>query len=129
MVYQRIRIDSISLVSTASGRWLIAFKTPFWARVGGKYKLAWVGYAMQDMINKYFDTNLGKAAPKTKPTYSPQQFAHFTRMVKTPLIAQFVPTVLTALLYNRTFVRREGWRGLWLATYQSSLQYKGYKQR
>ncbi|WP_214071571.1 translocation/assembly module TamB [Mucilaginibacter sp. dw_454] len=92
---QRIRIDSISLVSTANAdSSSLRLKTPFLnARLSGKYKLTQVGDAMQDMINKYFDTSLGSAKPKAKPTYSPQQFTFALRVVKTPLVAQFVPTL------------------------------------
>jgi hypothetical protein len=92
---QRIRIDSISLVSTANAdSSSLRLKTPFLnARMSGKYKLTQVGYAMQDLVNKYFDTNMGKAAPKTKPNYSPQQFTFALRIVKTPLLTQFVPTL------------------------------------
>ncbi|HWZ34803.1 MAG TPA: hypothetical protein VNW51_01525, partial [Mucilaginibacter sp.] len=73
---QRIRIDSISLLSkTSADSSALRLKTPFMlASMSGKYKLTQVGYAMQDMINKYFDTGLGSAKPKAKPAYAPQQF-------------------------------------------------------
>ncbi|MDB5032014.1 translocation/assembly module TamB domain-containing protein [Mucilaginibacter sp.] len=92
---RRIRIDTISLISTANAdSSTLRLKTPFLtARMGGKYKLTQIAPAVQDVINKYFDTNLGKAAPKTKPTYSPQQFTFAARIVKTPLVAQFAPTL------------------------------------
>jgi len=92
---QRIRIDSISLVSKATAdSSSLRLKTPFlMARLSGKYKLTQVGDAMQDMINKYFDTSLGAAKPKAKPVYSPQQFTFALRVVKTPLVNQFAPTL------------------------------------
>ncbi|GAA4097056.1 hypothetical protein GCM10022392_20650 [Mucilaginibacter panaciglaebae] len=92
---QRIRMDSISLTSRATAdSSALRLKTPFLnARMSGKYKLTQVGDAMQDMINKYFDTSLGSAKPKTKPTYSPQQFTFALRVVKTPLVNQFMPTL------------------------------------
>ncbi|TSJ40339.1 translocation/assembly module TamB [Mucilaginibacter corticis] len=92
---QRIRIDSISMVSTANAdSSSLRLKTPFLtARMGGKYKLTQIAPAMQDLINKYFNTNLGSPAPKTKAIYSPQQFNFALRIAKTPLVAQFVPTL------------------------------------
>ncbi|MCC8423935.1 translocation/assembly module TamB domain-containing protein [Mucilaginibacter sp. UR6-11] len=92
---RRVRIDSISLVSTATAdSSTLRLKTPFLnARMGGKYKLTQVAPAMQDLISKYFDTNLGKAAPKTKPAYSPQQFTFALRIMKTPLLTQFMPAL------------------------------------
>ncbi|MDB4926255.1 translocation/assembly module TamB domain-containing protein [Mucilaginibacter sp.] len=92
---QRIRIDTISLVSTANAdSSTLRLKTPFLtARMGGKYKLTQIAPAVQDVIDKYFDTHIAKAAPKGKPTYSPQQFTFAARIVKTPLVAQFAPTL------------------------------------
>jgi hypothetical protein len=90
---QRIRIDSISMISTANAdSSTIRLKTPFLnARMGGKYKLTQIAPAMQDVISKYFNTDVAKAAPKGKPAYSPQQFTFDVRIVKTPLVAQFAP--------------------------------------
>lgn len=92
---QRIRIDSISLVSKATAdSSALRLKTPFLtARMSGKYKLTQVGDAMQDLINKYFDTSLGAAKSKSKSAYSPQQFTFALNVVKTPLVAQFAPTL------------------------------------
>jgi Uncharacterized protein conserved in bacteria len=92
---QRIRMDSISLTSRATAdSSALRLKTPFLnARLSGKYKLTQVGSAMQDMINKYFDTSLGAAKPKSKPAYSPQQFTFALHMVKTPLVNQFMPAL------------------------------------
>ncbi|HEY9535171.1 MAG TPA: translocation/assembly module TamB domain-containing protein [Mucilaginibacter sp.] len=92
---QRIRMDSISLTSRATAdSSALRLKTPFLnARLSGKYKLTQVGGAMQDMMNKYFDTSLGAAKPKSKPAYSPQQFTFALHMVKTPLVNQFMPAL------------------------------------
>ncbi|MDB5118051.1 MAG: hypothetical protein JWQ79_3543, partial [Mucilaginibacter sp.] len=92
---QRIRIDSIDLVSTANAdSSTLRLKTPMLtAHLAGKYKLTQMGAAMQDVINKYFDTNMGGPVAKTKPTYSPQQFTFDARIIKTPLVAQFAPTL------------------------------------
>jgi hypothetical protein len=90
---QRIRVDSISLVSTATAdSSTLRLKMPFLtARMGGKYQLTQIAPAMQDLINKYFNTNLGQPAVATKATYPPQQFNFALRIVKTPLLTQFVP--------------------------------------
>jgi hypothetical protein len=63
------------------------------ARLSGKYKLTQVGDAMQDMINKYFDMSMGSSVAKTKPVYSPQQFSFAVRILKTPLLTQFAPSL------------------------------------
>lgn len=88
---QRIQIDSIGLVSTANAdSSTLRLTTPMLtAHVAGKYKLPEIGTAMQDLINKYYDTNL--AAGKTKPKYSPENFKFDIRLIKTPLVAQFAP--------------------------------------
>jgi hypothetical protein len=90
---QRIKVDSISLISSANAdSSALRLKTPFLnARLSGKYKLTEVGAAMQDMINKYFDTSLGAAKPVAKTTYSPQQFTFAVRIIKSPLLTQFAP--------------------------------------
>ncbi|MGZ3755628.1 MAG: translocation/assembly module TamB domain-containing protein [Mucilaginibacter sp.] len=123
---QRIRLDSISLISTAnSDSSTIRLKTPFLtAHMAGKYKLTEVGTAVQDVINKYF--NLDKAGvpngthttigtvgtlgtPGTpfagKRLYSAQLFTLNVKIVKTPLLTQFVPTLkqLTPVTINGHF--------------------------
>ena len=92
---QRIRIDSITLISKATAdSSALRLKTPFLtARMSGKYKLTQVGYAMQDVINKYFDTSLGAAKPKIKPKYTPQQFTFALAVTQTPVVNQFMPTL------------------------------------
>ncbi|WP_460681363.1 translocation/assembly module TamB domain-containing protein [Mucilaginibacter koreensis] len=90
---QRIAIDTVSLVSTANAdSSSLRLKTPFAsAHLGGKYKLTEIGTAMQDVVNKYFNTALA-AGPAAKPgKYSPQQFNFDLRVVKTPLVTQFAP--------------------------------------
>ena len=95
----RIRIDSVSLVSTANtDSSTIRLKTPFLnAHMAGKYKLAEVGTAVQDVINKYFNmagaAGANTVAATTKPTYSAQQFKFDARIIKTPLLTQFAPTL------------------------------------
>jgi len=100
---QRIRLDSVRLISTANAdSSSLKLKTPFlYAHMGGKYKLTEINNAMQDVFNKYFNT---AAVPKAKgtlgtpgttgtpkPGYSPQEFAFNVKIVKTPLVAQLVP--------------------------------------
>ncbi|MFD2866019.1 translocation/assembly module TamB domain-containing protein [Mucilaginibacter antarcticus] len=94
---QRIKVDSISLISTANAdSSALRLKTPFLnARMSGKYKLTEVGTAMQDMVNKYFDTSLGAAKSAAKPAYSPQQFTFAVRIIKSSLLEQFAPTLTT----------------------------------
>ncbi|TWR29257.1 translocation/assembly module TamB [Mucilaginibacter pallidiroseus] len=95
---QRIALDTVSLISTANAdSSSLRLKTPmFYAHMGGKYKLTEIAPAIQDVINKYYDTNLAagkKAGPKVK--YSPQQFNFDARFVKTPLVEKFVPDLKT----------------------------------
>ncbi|MCJ8210201.1 translocation/assembly module TamB domain-containing protein [Mucilaginibacter sp. RS28] len=88
---QRIKMDSISLISTANAdSSALRLKTPmFSAHMGGKYKLTEVATALQDQIDKYYNTSL--ATGKVKPKYSPQQFSFDIHLVQTPLLKQFAP--------------------------------------
>ena len=61
------------------------------AHLAGKYKLPEIGPAIQNVINKYFNTTT--ASGKTVPKYSPEQFSFDIRLVKTPLVSQFAPTL------------------------------------
>jgi ribosomal protein L9 len=92
-----IKSDTISLVSTANAdSSTLRLKAPMLnAHMAGKYKLTEIGPAIQDVLNKYFDTDKAKASAKTKPTYSPQQFTFDIRVVKTPVAAQFFPSLKT----------------------------------
>ena len=87
----RIQLDTVSLISTASAdSSTIKLKTPMLtAHMAGKYKLPEIGAAMQDLINKYYDTNL--AGGKQKVKYSPENFKFDIHLIKTPLITQFAP--------------------------------------
>ncbi|WPU95871.1 translocation/assembly module TamB domain-containing protein [Mucilaginibacter sabulilitoris] len=111
---QRIQLDTVSLKSTANAdSSTLRLKTPIMtAHMAGKYKLTQIGDAMQDVVNKYFNTAIAggqqatvksqklKVNQKNKPTtdhpplttrYSPQQFVFDAKLVKTPLLTQFVP--------------------------------------
>jgi hypothetical protein len=92
-----IKSDTISLVSTANAdSSTLRLKAPMLnAHMAGKYKLTEIGPAIQDVMNKYFDTDKAKTSAKTKPTYTPQQFAFDIRVVKTPIAAQFFPSLKT----------------------------------
>jgi hypothetical protein len=116
---QRIQLDTVSLISTATAdSSTLRLKSPILtAHMAGKYKLTQVGDALQDVINKYFNTAIAggqqvaaksqklkvksqKTELKTqnsKPTtrYSPQQFVFDARLVKTPLLTQFAPDLKT----------------------------------
>jgi hypothetical protein len=109
---QRIALDTVSLVSTATVDSSTLFlKLPMMtAHMRGKYQLTQVGPAIQDVINKYYDTNMAggataaarakidstnqaktKANKAVKPAYPPQQFTFDLRLIKTPVLTQFVP--------------------------------------
>ncbi|PJJ79777.1 translocation/assembly module TamB domain-containing protein [Mucilaginibacter auburnensis] len=94
---QRIRMDTISLISTATAdSSTLALKSSILtANMSGKYQLTQIGTALQDVINKYFDTGLATTGKATvvanKPGYQPQQMRFAMRVVKTPLLQQFAP--------------------------------------
>jgi hypothetical protein len=94
---QVIKLDTVSLVSTATAdSSTLRLKAPMLnAHLAGKYKLTEISAALQDDINKYFNTGLAQATVKTKPKYSPEQFTFDIHIVKTPLVAQFAPTLKT----------------------------------
>jgi hypothetical protein len=107
---QRIQLDTVSLISTANAdSSTLKLKTPFLlAHLNGKYKLPEIGTAVQDLINKYYDTNL--AAGKTKPKYTPENFAFDIHITKTPLLSQFAPTLtqLQPVLIKGNFDSQSG---------------------
>ncbi|TWJ04647.1 uncharacterized protein DUF490 [Mucilaginibacter frigoritolerans] len=92
-----VKSDTISLVSTANAdSSTLRLKAPMLnAHMAGKYKLPEIGPAIQDVLNKYFNKDKANTSAKTKPTYSPQQFAFDIRVVKTPVAAQFFPSLKT----------------------------------
>ncbi|WP_295669193.1 translocation/assembly module TamB domain-containing protein, partial [uncultured Mucilaginibacter sp.] len=92
-----IHMDTISLVSTANAdSSTIKLKAPMlYAHMGGKYKLTEVAPALQDVINKYYNTAMAKPMAKGKPAYSPQHFNFEVHLIKTPLTAEFVPDLKT----------------------------------
>ncbi|MDB4999452.1 MAG: hypothetical protein JWR76_529, partial [Mucilaginibacter sp.] len=102
-----INLDSVSLISTANAdSSSLRLKTPmFYAHMGGKYKLTEIAPAMQDVIDKYYNTSLGSKTPRAKVKYSPQQFTFDARLVKTPLVTQFAPTLtqLDPILFDGRF--------------------------
>jgi hypothetical protein len=131
---QRIQMDTVSLKSTANAdSSTLRLKTPMMtAHMAGKYKLTQIGDAMQDVINKYFNTAIAggqqvaeksqkskvksqKPELKTKnskPTtrYSPQQFVFDAKLVKTPLLTQFAPDLkqLDPVLLKGSFNSQTG---------------------
>ena len=90
---QVIKLDTISLVSTANAdSSTLRLKAPMLnAHMAGKYKLTELAPAMQDLVNKYYNTQLAQAPGTAKPKYSPQQFKFDLRLVKTPLTEKFAP--------------------------------------
>ncbi len=111
---QVIKLDTISLISTANAdSSSLRLKAPMLtAHLGGKYKLTEMAPALQDVINKYFNTDKasGAKAATTKAKYSPQQFAFDIHLIKTPLVAQFVPDLKTLdpVLINGHFNSQTG---------------------
>nr|WP_183566158.1 translocation/assembly module TamB [Mucilaginibacter sp. SP1R1]MBB6151844.1 hypothetical protein [Mucilaginibacter sp. SP1R1] len=124
---QRIKLDTVSLISTANAdSSTLKLKTPIMtAHMAGKYKLTQIGDAMQDVVNKYFNTAIaggqqvvvktktGKKLtkkPAVKPQYSPQQFVFDAHLVKTPLLTQFVPDLkqLDLVLLKGSFNSQTG---------------------
>lgn len=104
---ERIALDTVSLISTATAdSSTLRLKTPmFYAHMAGKYKLTQIAPAMQDVIDKYYNTSLGSKTPRAKVKYSPQQFTFDARLVKTPLIEKFAPDLkqLDPVLLNGRF--------------------------
>jgi hypothetical protein len=104
---ERINLDTVSLISTATAdSSTLRLKTPmFYAHMAGKYKLTQIAPALQDVIDKYYNTSLGSKTPRVKVKYSPQQFTFDARLVKTPLIAKFAPDLkqLDPVLFNGRF--------------------------
>ncbi len=90
---QTIRIDSISLKSTANAdSSTLKLKMPMmYAHMAGKYKLTQLGPAMTDFIDKYFNRNEAAATAKAKPTYSPQEFSFDIHLVKSPMAPELLP--------------------------------------
>jgi hypothetical protein len=90
---QVIRVDTVSLVSTANAdSSTLKLKIPMlYAHMAGKYKLTEVGPALEDLIHKYYNTDIAKAPVKARVPYSPQQFKFDIHLVKSPISAQFVP--------------------------------------
>ncbi|GAA4336847.1 hypothetical protein GCM10023149_45960 [Mucilaginibacter gynuensis] len=105
---QRIKLDTVSLISTATAdSSTLRLKAPMLnAHMAGKYKLTEIAPAMQDLISKYFNTAIATTvktkAPVKKVKYSPQQFRFDVRLVKTPLVEQFVPQLKTLDPVNLT---------------------------
>jgi hypothetical protein len=90
---KRIKIDTISLVSTANAdSSSLRLKTPaLYAHMVGKYKLTEIGTAMQDVFNQYFNRSIATKTVNAKPKYTPQQFKFDARFTKTPLVTDFAP--------------------------------------
>jgi hypothetical protein len=86
---QQIKMDTVSITATANAdsSSLKLRSQLLTARIGGKYKLTEIAAALQDNINKYFNTNPNALKPK----YTAQQFSFNAVITKTPVMAQFVP--------------------------------------
>ncbi len=86
---ERYQLDSVSIVSTANAdsSTLKLRSEVLSANVSGQYKLTQVGYAMQDLVCKYF--SIGTTA--RPPAYTPQSMAFNAKLVNGPMITKFVP--------------------------------------
>ncbi|RKR82298.1 autotransporter translocation and assembly factor TamB [Mucilaginibacter gracilis] len=89
---QLIRMDSVLVIATANAdSSTMRLKTDMLtAHLAGKYKLTEIAPALQDVVNKYFNTSPANAKT-VKVKYSAQQFTFEAKLVKTPLFKQFVP--------------------------------------
>jgi hypothetical protein len=94
---QAVKIDSISLLSTANAdSSTLKLKAPMlYAHMAGKYNLADIGPALQDVTNKYFNTAEAKPTITAKPAYPAQQFKFDVHIVKTPATKTLVPDLKT----------------------------------
>jgi hypothetical protein len=90
-----IRLDSLEMKSTANAdsSTLRIKSQMLTAHLAGKYKLPEMGEALQDLINKYYNTTIANG--KAKPKYSPEKYTFNIRFVKTPLVSQFAPDLKT----------------------------------
>ncbi|MDB5141945.1 MAG: hypothetical protein JWQ66_658 [Mucilaginibacter sp.] len=109
---QRIRLDTVSLISTANAdSSSLRLKTSMLtAHMAGRYKLTEIGTAMQDVIDQYFNRSVATKTVKAKPKYSPEQFIFDARFVKTPLVTQFAPSLkqLDPVMINGYFNSKTG---------------------
>ena len=107
---QRIKLDTVSLISTANAdSSTLKLKAPMLtAHLAGKYKLPEIAPAMQDLIDKYYNTSL--ASGKAKVKYSPENFTFDLHLTKTPLTTQFLPDLkqLDPVLINGSFNSQTG---------------------
>ncbi len=105
---ERYQLDSVSIVSTASAdsSTLKLRSEVLSADVSGQYKLTQVGYAIQDLISKYF--SVGTAA--RPPAYTPQSMVFSAKLVNGPMITQFVPDLkeLATVTINGRFNSASG---------------------
>lgn len=92
---QVIKLDSLEMKSTANAdsSTLRIKSQMLTAHLAGKYKLPEMGEALQDLINKYYNTTIANGKAKSK--YSPEKYTFNIRLVKTPLVSQFAPDLKT----------------------------------
>jgi hypothetical protein len=86
---ERYQLDSVTVVSTASAdnSTLKLRSEVLSADASGQYKLTQVGYAVQDLVSKYF--NIGSVS--RPPAYTPQSIVFSAKLVNGPMISQFIP--------------------------------------
>ncbi|MEO6849926.1 MAG: translocation/assembly module TamB, partial [Mucilaginibacter sp.] len=78
---KRIKLDSVSLISTANAdSSTIRLKTPMLnVHMAGKYKLTEISIAMQDVLSQYFNKSEATKTVTVKPKYTPEQFVFDAR--------------------------------------------------
>lgn len=105
---ERYQIDSVSVVSTAiaDSSTLKLSSEVLSANISGQYKLTQVGYAMQDVISKYFSIR----NTKRPPLYTPQSMVFSAKLVNGPMVTRFVPDLkeLSTVTLNGRFNSASG---------------------
>ena len=108
---KRLAIDTVTFISTANAdSSSLRLKTPMLsAHLVGQYKLTQIGDAMQGVINKYFNQAQSDSTKKTLK-YSPEKFKFGITLVRTPLVAEFIPDLkqLNPVIINGEFDSEAG---------------------
>jgi hypothetical protein len=107
---QRIKLDTVSLISSANAdSSTLRLKAPMLtAHLDGKYKLPEIAPAIQDLIDKYYNTSIANGKAKVK--YSPENFVFDLHFIKTPLTAQLLPDLkqIDPVVINGSFNSQTG---------------------
>jgi hypothetical protein len=87
---ERYQLDSVNITATAGreGNILKLTSEALTANMTGTYKLTQLGYAFQELVNRYFAMGQLPAKPLG---YTPQQLTFSARLINGPLIARLAP--------------------------------------